>query len=72
MNEPGLSRRAMFLKIGVIFNGLVGAVLAVPIVRYILSPITRGQKPGYEKWLSLGSVDQFHPDRRVWRPIATQ
>ena len=59
MNEGGLSRRAMFLKIGIAFNGLVGAALAVPIVRYILSPITRGQKPGYEKWLSLGSIDQF-------------
>jgi menaquinol-cytochrome c reductase iron-sulfur subunit len=57
----GLSRRAMFLKMGMIFNGLVGAVLTVPIVRYVLSPITRGQRPGYEKWLSLGSTDQFPP-----------
>ena len=59
MNEAGLSRRAMFLKVGIIFNSVVGAVLAVPIVRYILSPITRGLRPGYEKWLSLGSIDQF-------------
>jgi hypothetical protein len=59
MNEGGFSRRAIFLKIGIAFNGLVGAALAVPIVRYILSPITRGQRPGYEKWLSLGSIDQF-------------
>jgi menaquinol-cytochrome c reductase iron-sulfur subunit len=55
----GLSRRETLLKIGVIFNGIVGALLAVPIVRYILSPITRSRKPGYEAWLSLGSVDQF-------------
>src|SRR5258707_11905210 len=55
----GLSRRDLFLKVGIIFNGLVGAVLAIPIVRYILSPITRGRKPGYETWLPLGSIDQF-------------
>jgi Rieske Fe-S protein len=55
----GLSRREMFLKIGIVFNGLVGAVLAIPIVRYILSPVTRGRRPGYETWLSLGSIDQF-------------
>src|SRR5260370_28390209 len=55
----GLSRREIFLKIGILFNTLVGAALAVPIVRYIFSPITRGRRPGYESWLSLGSVDQF-------------
>lgn len=55
----GLSRRDILLKIGIIFNGLVGAALAIPMVRYILSPVTRGRKPGYETWLSLGSVDQF-------------
>jgi menaquinol-cytochrome c reductase iron-sulfur subunit len=57
--SSGLSRRKMFLKIGIAFNGLVGTVLAVPIVRYILSPVTRDRKPGYERWLSLGSIDQF-------------
>ena len=55
----GLSRREIFLKIGILFNTLVGAALAVPIVRYIFSPITRGRRLGYESWLSLGSVDQF-------------
>src|SRR5258705_7474460 len=57
--SSGLSRRKMFLKIGIAFNGLVGTVLAVPIVRYLLSPVTRERKPGYEKWLSLGPIDQF-------------
>jgi menaquinol-cytochrome c reductase iron-sulfur subunit len=55
----GLSRRELFLKMGIIFNGLVGAVLAIPILRYILSPVIRERKPGYETWLPLGSVDQF-------------
>jgi len=54
-----LSRRTFLVKLGIGFNALVGAVLAVPLVRYILSPVTRERRPGYESWLSLGSVDQF-------------
>ena len=34
-------------------------ILAVPIVRYILSPVIRERKPGYESWLSLGPLAQF-------------
>jgi menaquinol-cytochrome c reductase iron-sulfur subunit len=33
--------------------------LAVPVVRYVLSPVTRERRSGYESWLSLGSLDQF-------------
>src|ERR1700733_761416 len=54
-----ISRRRMFLKLGILFNGMVGVLLAVPIVRYLLSPVARERKPGYESWISLGSVDQF-------------
>jgi len=60
MSVPsGLSRREMFLKVAMLFNGIVGVVLGVPIVRYLLSPVTRGVKPGYDRWISLGGVDQF-------------
>jgi menaquinol-cytochrome c reductase iron-sulfur subunit len=54
-----LSRRQMFLKVAMLFNGVVGLLLAVPIIGYILSPIIRGRKSGYESWISLGSIDQF-------------
>jgi menaquinol-cytochrome c reductase iron-sulfur subunit len=54
-----LSRRGMFLKIGLLLNGLVGVVLAVPIVRYLLSPVMRARKDGDESWISLGAVEQF-------------
>jgi Rieske Fe-S protein len=47
------------VKIGLLFNGIVGAILAVPIVRYLLSPVTRERKPGYESWLALGGLEQF-------------
>jgi menaquinol-cytochrome c reductase iron-sulfur subunit len=55
----GLSRRQMFLKIALLFNGAVGVLLGIPIVRFLLSPVTRGRKPGYEQWMSLGTIDQF-------------
>jgi quinol---cytochrome c reductase iron-sulfur subunit, bacillus type len=53
------SRRGMFMKLGVLFNAAVGTLLAVPIVRYLLSPVIRERKPGYESWLSLGSLVQY-------------
>ena len=60
MTAPdGLSRRGVLVKLGILFNGAVGAILAVPIVRYILSPVIRERRPGYESWLSLGPLGQF-------------
>jgi menaquinol-cytochrome c reductase iron-sulfur subunit len=56
---PGVSRRAMLVKLGTLLNGIVGVILAIPIVRYILSPVARARKMGYESWLSLGGLEQF-------------
>jgi menaquinol-cytochrome c reductase iron-sulfur subunit len=42
MTRPDeLSRRGMLMKLGLLFNGAVGTILAVPIVRYLLSPTIR-------------------------------
>ena len=54
-----LSRRGMFMKLSLLLNGAVGVVLAVPIIRYLLSPVIREWAPGYESWLSLGDLGQF-------------
>jgi Rieske Fe-S protein len=54
-----LSRRQIFLKVALAFNGAVGVLLGIPVVRYVLSPVTRGRKPGYDSWISLGSINQF-------------
>jgi len=60
MSVPGgLSRRQMWLKTAMAFNGVVGVLLGIPIVQYVLSPITRGRKLGYDYWVSLGPTDQF-------------
>jgi Rieske Fe-S protein len=52
-----VSRRWLLLKIGALFNAVVGVAVAVPVVKYLLSPM----KPddAYKSWVSLGSVDTF-------------
>jgi Rieske Fe-S protein len=47
----------MLAKIGLLLNGAVGVILAVPIVRYLLSPVIRSSTD--EAWLPLGPLDQF-------------
>jgi menaquinol-cytochrome c reductase iron-sulfur subunit len=54
-----LSRRKLLMKMGIFLNGIVAAVLAVPIVRYILSPVARERKQGFESWLLLGELHLF-------------
>jgi nitrite reductase/ring-hydroxylating ferredoxin subunit len=49
----------MLLKLGLLLNGAAGVVLAVPIVRYLLSPLIRDSGASGEQWLSLGSLDHF-------------
>src|SRR5246500_4815425 len=58
-NENRLSRRGLFMKLGILFNGLVATALAVPIVRFLLSSISRGRAGGYLSWVPLGSVSEF-------------
>lgn len=54
-----LSRRALFAKIGLLINGFVATVVAVPIVGFLLSPILRDRKSPSESWISLGLLDKF-------------
>jgi len=53
------SRRGLFMKLGILFNGCVAAALAVPIGRFLLSSITRGRANGYLDWVTLGPVSHF-------------
>ena len=57
--QDDLSRRGMLMKIGFLFNGVIGVVLAIPIVRYLLSPVIRERNTAYESWLALGQLHQF-------------
>ena len=55
----GITRRDLFMRVGIFLNGIVGVILAVPIVRYLLSPVTRERKAGYDSWIPLGNLEQF-------------
>ena len=49
----------MFVKLGLLFSGLVSALMGVPIVGYLLSPVFRDRKGRDESWITLGPVEQF-------------
>jgi Rieske Fe-S protein len=52
-----VSRRWLLLTVGAFFNAVVGVAVAVPVVKYLLSPIKSDD--AYRSWVSLGSVDTF-------------
>ncbi|HEX3375593.1 MAG TPA: Rieske 2Fe-2S domain-containing protein [Candidatus Acidoferrales bacterium] len=54
-----VTRRDFFMKVGICCNAVVGFILAVPIVRYLVSPVSRERKPGYDAWIPLGNLEQF-------------
>ena len=47
-----------FLKVALLANGVVGALLAIPVVRYILSPTIKPPTEA-QRWVSLGTTDKF-------------
>ena len=59
MNSPHpISRRGMLLKLGIALNGAMGVILALPVVRYLLSPVIR-EAGTTAPWVSLGALDLF-------------
>jgi Rieske Fe-S protein len=58
-NENNMSRRGLLMKLGILFNGLVASALAVPVVRFLLSSVTRGRAGAYLAWVPLGPVSEF-------------
>src|SRR5258708_34270939 len=58
-DQNTLSRRGLFMKVGILFNGLVATALAVPIVGFLLSSITRGRANAYLSWVPLGPINDF-------------
>ena len=59
LNENTISRRGLFMKVGILFNGMVATALAAPIVGFLLSSITRGRANGYLSWVALGPIKDF-------------
>ena len=58
-SENTISRRGLFMKLGILFNGLVATALTVPIVRFLLSSVMRGRASAYLSWVPLGRVNEF-------------
>jgi Rieske Fe-S protein len=52
------SRRSFLFKLSLLLNGAVGAVLAVPLLGYLLGPATR-KSSAVGSWVGLGHVSQF-------------
>jgi len=56
--NSGHSRRVFLFKLSLLLNGAVGAVLAVPIVGYLLGPALK--KSGSENsWIKLGPLSDY-------------
>jgi Rieske Fe-S protein len=58
-DESQLTRRGLFMKIGILFNGVVATALAVPIVQFVFSSVARSRANGYLSWVRIGRVDDF-------------
>ncbi len=53
------SRRAALARMGLWLNGVFGALLSVPLVAYLLSPLRRRSGAGGRQWVDLGPSSQF-------------
>jgi len=58
IRQAGHSRRAFLFKLSLALNGVVGAVMAVPIIGYLFGPAT-GKKSAEVSWVNLGSLADF-------------
>ena len=56
-DRSSVSRRWVLVNIGIAINGIIGAALAIPVLRYLISPLKRDS--AYKSWISLGSIDRF-------------
>jgi Rieske Fe-S protein len=52
------TRRTFLFKLAVGFNGLVGVVMAVPILGFLLGPVFKKRDDNHT-WVSLGAVESF-------------
>ena len=64
-----LSRRDFLLKLGLGLNVLAGAMIAIPLVGYVMSSFVKKLPL---KWTALGPLDKFpEGDDHGWPPTRT-
>jgi menaquinol-cytochrome c reductase iron-sulfur subunit len=56
--EAAHTRRVFLFKLAVMLNATVGAVLAVPLVGYLLGP-TLKKSSNIGSWISIGNINEF-------------
>jgi len=56
--SAGHSRRVFLFKLSLLLNGAVGAVLAVPILGYLLGPALKNSS-NKDSWIKLGPLGDF-------------
>lgn len=56
--NAGHSRRVFLFKLSLLLNGAVGAILAVPIVGYLLGPSLK-KSSNEDSWIKLGPLGDF-------------
>ena len=57
-STSGTSRRAFLFKLSLLLNGAVGALLAAPILGYLLGPALKKSSSDYS-WIDLGPIGNF-------------
>ena len=54
-----ISRRKWLMPVGIALNAVAGALIALPVVGYLLAPASRKQRREDLDWVSLGDLTQF-------------
>lgn len=54
-----VSRRTALVKLGILLNGAIATLIALPIIGYILAPLVAKRRQGFASWVSLGPISQF-------------
>jgi menaquinol-cytochrome c reductase iron-sulfur subunit len=62
----GLSRRGFFARLSVALGGLCAAILGVPLIGFVTSPLFRKAK---ESWIPVGNMDDFEIGKTVNVPF---
>lgn len=52
-----VTRRTFLMNVGIAINAAVAALIAVPVVGYLLGPVTRRKQ--YLSWVDIGPTNQF-------------
>ena len=59
LEQERVSRRTFLMNVGIALNAAVAALIATPVVAYLLGPVLR--RTDYLDWVAVGNVSDFPP-----------